>query len=118
MPRPTATQLVYGSATVFLSTLAMLLLSQTQTGIGVAVIAIAGLGLGLLVALTAPVPGVSRVVRRHVVRAESPDASAPLTAVRAPAPTRSAPAPYEGVARRRLSGRAAAAEARIGEHSR
>ncbi|MFI9357018.1 hypothetical protein [Streptomyces lydicus] len=116
MPRPTATQLVYGSATVFLSTLAMLLLSQTQTGIGVAVIAIAGLGLGLLVALTAPVPGVSRVVRRHVVRAESPDASAPLTAV--PTPTRSAPAPYEGVARRRLSGRAAAAEARIGEHSR
>ncbi|MFF7415146.1 hypothetical protein [Streptomyces lydicus] len=110
MPRPTATQLVYGSATVFLSTLAMLLLSQTQTGIGVAVIAIAGLGLGLLVALTAPVPGVSRVVRRRVVRADSPDAPAPLTAVPTPA--------YEGVARRRLSGRAAAAEARVGEHSR
>ncbi|AOP45637.1 hypothetical protein [Streptomyces lydicus] len=116
MPRPTATQLVYGSATVFLSTLAMLLLSQTQTGIGVAVIALAGLGLGLLVAMTAPVPGVSRVVRRHVVRAESTDAPAPLTAV--PAPARPAPAPYEGVARRRLTGRAAAAEARVGEHSR
>ncbi|MCZ0995171.1 hypothetical protein O1L44_21570 [Streptomyces noursei] len=64
MPRPTATQLVYGSATVFLSTLAMLLLSQTQTGIGVAVIALAGLGLGLLVAMTAPIPRMSRVVRR------------------------------------------------------
>ncbi|GAB7033251.1 hypothetical protein AB0G35_13320 [Streptomyces sp. NPDC021749] len=109
MPRPTATQLAYGSATVFLSTLAMLLLSQTQTGIGVAVIAIAGLGLGLLVAMTAPMPGVSRVVRRHVVRAKSPDAPAPLRAV---------PSPYDRVARHRVSETAGAAEARAGEHSR
>ncbi|MEU9501602.1 hypothetical protein [Streptomyces sp. NPDC048196] len=108
MPRPTATQLAYGSATVFLSTLAMLLLSQTQTGIGVAVIAIAGLGLGLLVAMTAPMPGVSRVVRRHVVRAKSPASPAPLRAV---------PSPYDRVPRR-LTGTAGAPEARVGEHSR
>ncbi|MEU9122691.1 hypothetical protein AB0C96_22975 [Streptomyces sp. NPDC048506] len=108
MPRPTATQLVYGSATVFLSTLAMLLLSQTQTGIGVAVIAIAGLGLGLLVAMTAPIPGVSRVVRRHVVRAKSPAAPAPLDPVATS---------YEPVPQPRLVERAGAAEARIGEPS-
>ncbi|BDM66963.1 hypothetical protein HEK616_04500 [Streptomyces nigrescens] len=109
MPRPTATQLAYGSATVFLSTLAMLLLSQTRTGIGVAVIAIAGLGLGLLVAMTAPMPGVSRVVRRHVVRAKSPAAPAPLRAV---------PSPYDRVPRPRLTETAGAPEARVGEHSR
>ncbi|WP_193386019.1 hypothetical protein [Streptomyces tsukubensis] len=49
MPRPTAAQLAYGTATVVLSTLAMLLLSQTSNVIGVAVIALAALGLGLLV---------------------------------------------------------------------
>lgn len=57
MPRPTAAQLVYGSATVVLSTLAMLLLSRTSMGVGVAVIALAALGLGLLVAVTCPLPG-------------------------------------------------------------
>ncbi|MER6532647.1 hypothetical protein ACWDE0_33745 [Streptomyces sp. 900105755] len=56
MPRPTPAQLVYGSATVICSTLAMLLLSQTSSGIGIAVIALAALGLGLLVAMTAPLP--------------------------------------------------------------
>jgi len=56
MPRPTAAQLAYGSATVICSTLAMLLLSQTSSGLGVAVIALAALGLGLLVALTVPLP--------------------------------------------------------------
>ncbi|NBE56533.1 hypothetical protein [Streptomyces boluensis] len=56
MPRPTAAQLAYGSATVVFATLAMLLLSQTRTGIGVAVIAVAALGLGLLVAVTVPMP--------------------------------------------------------------
>ncbi|MFE0192721.1 hypothetical protein [Streptomyces sp. NPDC058989] len=113
MPRPTATQLAYGSATVFLSTLAMLLLSQTETGIGVAVIAIAGLGLGLLVAMTAPIPGVSRVVRRHVVRAKSPGAPGELQ----PAPTQTpspASSPY-GVSRARVASAAGAAEA--GKHA-
>ncbi|MFE7783449.1 hypothetical protein [Streptomyces nigrescens] len=116
MPRPTAAQLAYGSATVFFSTLAMLLLSQTQTGIGVAVIAIAGLGLGLLVAMTVPMPGVSRVVRRHVVRNGPPAAPAPLQAVPTPS-GRPGPA---GAPRRTAWGgvTAGAGEARIGEHSR
>ncbi|MEV6953925.1 hypothetical protein [Streptomyces sp. NPDC051183] len=56
MPRPTAAQLAYGSATVIVSTIAMLLLSQTSTGLGVAVISAAALTLGLLVALTVPLP--------------------------------------------------------------
>lgn len=56
MPRPTAAQLFYGSATVVVSTIAMLLLSQTSTGRGIAVIATAALALGLLVALTAANP--------------------------------------------------------------
>ncbi|MFK8846908.1 hypothetical protein [Streptomyces sp. Ac-502] len=68
MPRPTAAQLAYGSATVVFSTLALLLLSQTRTGVGIAVIAVAALALGLLVALTAPLPGVSHVTRRRTAR--------------------------------------------------
>ncbi|MEU0007014.1 hypothetical protein ABZ079_22735 [Streptomyces sp. NPDC006314] len=56
MPRPTAAQLAYGSCTVILSTLAMLLLSQTSSGLGITVIALAALALGLLVARTAPAP--------------------------------------------------------------
>ncbi|MFG3097055.1 hypothetical protein [Streptomyces sp. NPDC048202] len=56
MPRPTVAQLVYGSCTVVLSTVAMLALSQTQSGLGVAVIALAALALGLLVAMTVPLP--------------------------------------------------------------
>ncbi|MER6030622.1 hypothetical protein [Streptomyces sp. NPDC001851] len=58
MPRPTAAQLVYGSCTVFFSTLAMLLLSQTSSGLGITVIALAALALGLLVAMTVPLPTV------------------------------------------------------------
>ncbi|GHA41276.1 hypothetical protein GCM10010372_46790 [Streptomyces tauricus] len=56
MPRPTAAQLAYGSCTVLLSTLAMLLLSQTSSGLGVVIIALSALVLGLLVAMTVPVP--------------------------------------------------------------
>ncbi|MCC9703891.1 hypothetical protein E4N62_00560 [Streptomyces sp. MNU76] len=56
MPRPTTAQLAYGSCTVILSTLAMLLLSQTSSGAGIAVIALSALALGLLVALTVPLP--------------------------------------------------------------
>ncbi|MFF0832257.1 MULTISPECIES: hypothetical protein [unclassified Streptomyces] len=57
MPRPTAAQLAYGSCTVILSTLAMLLLSQASSGLAVSVIALAALALGLLVAMTVPLPG-------------------------------------------------------------
>lgn len=56
MPRPTVAQLTYGSCTVILSTLAMLLLSQTSSGPLIAVVAITALALGVLVAMTLPVP--------------------------------------------------------------
>ncbi|MFE0848910.1 hypothetical protein [Streptomyces rochei] len=62
MPRPTAAQFAYGTCTVILSTLAMLLLSQTSSGPGVAVIAVASLALGLLVAVTVSRPGTTRTV--------------------------------------------------------
>lgn len=63
MPRLSAAQVFYGSATVVLSALAMLLLSGTDSGAGVAVIGTAALVLGLLVAVTAPRPGRARVLR-------------------------------------------------------
>jgi hypothetical protein len=56
MPRPTAAQFAYGSATVVCSTLVMLLLSGTTAGLGIAVIGIAALALGLLVAVTVSMP--------------------------------------------------------------
>ncbi|MGW1936792.1 hypothetical protein [Streptomyces goshikiensis] len=74
MPRPTAAQLAYGSATVLVSTIAMLLLSQTSTGVGVAVICAAALALGLLVALTVPAP--SRRGRHAATRAKAPGSPA------------------------------------------
>ncbi|THA81868.1 hypothetical protein [Streptomyces sp. A0592] len=77
MPRPTAAQLAYGSATVIVSTIAMLLLSQTSTGLGVAVISAAALALGLLVALTVPAP---KRRGRHAARtggAGAPEARVP-----------------------------------------
>ncbi|MFP8906528.1 hypothetical protein [Streptomyces atacamensis] len=54
MPRPNPAQLAYGSATVILSALAMLLVSQARSGAGIAVIASAALALGLLVAARVP----------------------------------------------------------------
>ncbi|MFF1416798.1 hypothetical protein [Streptomyces sp. NPDC058280] len=100
MPRPTAAQLAYGSATVVFSTLAMLLLSRTTTGIGVAVIGIAALGLGLLVALTVPLPRRSKAART---------ARAHRTA--APTDARSAGSPMSAARSH------AGAEARVGQHS-
>ncbi|WP_128981530.1 hypothetical protein [Streptomyces roseicoloratus] len=55
MQRPNAAQYAYGSATVVLSTVALLLLSGTTTTPGIAAICAAGLLLGLLVAVTMPV---------------------------------------------------------------
>ncbi|MDI3389924.1 hypothetical protein QIS99_27580 [Streptomyces sp. B-S-A8] len=83
MPRPTAAQLVYGSATVVLATLAMLLLSRTRSGIGVAVIAVAALALGLLVAVTVPMPGAAPRMRApgragRAGRAALPSDAAPV----------------------------------------
>ncbi|MZE79628.1 hypothetical protein GTY57_22370, partial [Streptomyces sp. SID5475] len=56
MPRPTAAQLAYGSATVVSSTMVMLVLSQTRSVAGIASIALAGLALGLFVAVTVSGP--------------------------------------------------------------
>ncbi|MEU2794686.1 hypothetical protein [Streptomyces sp. NPDC007100] len=106
MPRPTAAQLAYGSATVVFATLAMLLLSQTQTGVGIAVIAIAGLALGLLVAMTAPLPGTSRVARRT--------AGGSGAAVRVPAAHRTVAARFP----RQRTHAGVSSEARVSEHSR
>ncbi|MFE9765704.1 hypothetical protein ACFYPC_14430 [Streptomyces sp. NPDC005808] len=67
MPRPTAAQLAYGSCTVIISTLAMLLLSQTSSGVGIAAITLSALVLGLLVAMTVPLPKPARTVQLPVV---------------------------------------------------
>jgi hypothetical protein len=80
MPRPTAAQVAYGSATIVCSTLVMLLLSGTSAGIGIAVIGVAALGLGLLIAVTLPQPqrtGAARVARVRRIAAGSPRVPAP-----------------------------------------
>ncbi|MBZ4323495.1 hypothetical protein [Streptomyces huiliensis] len=103
MPRPTSAQIVYGSATVVLSTLAMLLLSRTSSGVGVAVVALGALALGLLVA--ALVPGARR----------SPRARAAEPAVRRPA---AGARPTGSRAGARAGSRAGVRPgARVGEHS-
>ncbi|MFE0879149.1 hypothetical protein ACFW4X_30455 [Streptomyces smyrnaeus] len=66
MPRPNPAQLVYGSATVMCSTLAMLLISGARSGPWIALIAFAALVLGLLVALTVPSARSTRAGRRAV----------------------------------------------------
>ncbi|MGW2304977.1 hypothetical protein [Streptomyces sp. NPDC001809] len=53
MQRPNAAQLTYGSATVVLATVALLLSGTTST-LGISVVCLAGLLLGLLVAVTMP----------------------------------------------------------------
>ncbi|MEU4133937.1 hypothetical protein [Streptomyces wuyuanensis] len=63
MPRPTAAQLAYGSATVVVSTVAMLLLSRATTALGVAVVGVTALTLGLLVAVSVPVPDRAKAAR-------------------------------------------------------
>ncbi|MFJ5263549.1 hypothetical protein ACIQAC_24110 [Streptomyces sp. NPDC088387] len=74
MPRPTAAQLAYGSCTVILSTLAMLLLSQTSSAVGIAVVAVTALALGLLVALTAPMKKTPRRIPSTTVAQHAPPA--------------------------------------------
>lgn len=74
MPRPTAAQLAYGSATVVFSTVALLLLTRTTDGVAVAAIGIASLGLGLLVCLALPV---RRGGRPEAARGASAASAAP-----------------------------------------
>ncbi|MFE9459396.1 hypothetical protein [Streptomyces californicus] len=54
MPRPTAAQFAYGSATVVVTTLALLLLFRAQSVVAVAAAGAVALALGLLVALRLP----------------------------------------------------------------
>ncbi|MGW2044187.1 hypothetical protein ACWCPF_03240 [Streptomyces sp. NPDC001858] len=103
MPRPNLAQLTYGSCTVILSTLAMLLLSQTSSGPGIAVIVVAAVALGVLVAMTVPAPkSRGTVVARSAAKkpASRPEpVSVPVTpvtvvaAVHAPVPASVASAP-------------------------
>ncbi|MEN8650154.1 hypothetical protein ABCR94_05795 [Streptomyces sp. 21So2-11] len=93
MPRPTAAQFAYGSATVVFSTLAMLLLSQTATGIGIAVITFAALALGLLVALTVPMPKAARTARRTSETTRAPDRAAAVALSEAESYESRVPAP-------------------------
>ncbi|WP_336322939.1 hypothetical protein [Streptomyces lavendofoliae] len=72
MPRPTAAQLAYGSATVVFATVAMLLLSGTTTGLGVALIGVVALALGLLVAMTLPTPAARRAAGDPAARPPVP----------------------------------------------
>ncbi|MFE7773168.1 hypothetical protein ACFU5O_04560 [Streptomyces sp. NPDC057445] len=104
MPRPTAAQLAYGSATVVISTVAMLLLSRTTTGIGVSVIGMAALALGLLVAVTVPLPARAKAAR--TVRTN-----------RAAAVTGDAPAASDTVTRVPVAHARTGAAPRMGEHS-
>ena len=102
MPRPTAAQLAYGSATVVFSTLAMLLLTRTTNGLAVAAIGVASMMLGLVVAMALPMGRAAQAARTKTARtaratraAASGHTSGDLT-TRLPAPR---------------------AEARVGEHS-
>ncbi|MGW6741000.1 hypothetical protein ACWGDX_09715 [Streptomyces sp. NPDC055025] len=81
MPRPTAAQLAYGSATVVCSTVVMLLVSGATAGAGVVVTGIAALALGLLVALTVPARGRTKAAR-PAAASESARAGAPAARVR------------------------------------
>lgn len=69
MPRPTLSQILYGSATVIASAAAMLLLSQAGAAIALVAICVTALALGVLVALTAPTP---RSRRAPALPAEQP----------------------------------------------
>ncbi|MFD5102427.1 hypothetical protein [Streptomyces albidochromogenes] len=113
MPRPTAAQFAYGSATVVFSTVAMLLLSGTATGVGVAVIALAALALGLLVSLTVPTVKAARTVR------DANDAAASGTPTEAVRPESAEPAGSEArvPGPRSVSARSSRAHSAVGGHS-
>lgn len=70
MPRPTLSQILYGSATVIASAAAMLLLSQAGAALALVAICVTALALGVLVALTAPPPRSRRA--SSAVQAEQP----------------------------------------------
>ncbi|MGW1979322.1 hypothetical protein [Streptomyces sp. NPDC001889] len=81
MPRPTAAQLAYGSATVVLSALALLLFTRTTAALGVAAIGLVSMALGLLVAVVLPMARAARTARGE---APTAPARAPVARVHAP----------------------------------
>ncbi|MFF0725748.1 hypothetical protein [Streptomyces sp. NPDC004134] len=93
MPRPTLTQILYGSATVIASAAAMLLLSQAGAAIALVAICVTALALGVLVALTAPLPRSRRApaLTAERVVAARPDGIAAPAADRRPVGAQSAP---------------------------
>ncbi|MGW3628002.1 hypothetical protein [Streptomyces sp. NPDC000880] len=114
MPRPTAAQLAYGSATVVFSTLALLLLTRATNGIGVAAIGVASMALGLVVAVALPMgrtaPGARTAKAARTVRTNHAAAG-----VSAPA---ASAASADGLTTRVHPSRAhAGAEARVSEPS-
>jgi hypothetical protein len=114
MPRPTAAQLAYGSATVVFSTLALLLLTRTTHGLGVAAIGVASMALGLVVAIAMPMSRAARGARTakaahtvHTNRAATDSLSAASASASSDALTTRVPVPRAH----------AGAEVRVGEHS-
>ncbi|MFE7384979.1 hypothetical protein ACFU9F_31980 [Streptomyces zhihengii] len=98
MPRPTAAQYAYGSATVVFSAVALLLLTGATGPAAVAVVGTLALGLGLAVAVAAPARRAAAARRRPAA-----ESSAPAPAARAGEIAPRMPAPR--------------AEARVGGHS-
>ncbi|MFK4222984.1 hypothetical protein [Streptomyces sp. NPDC019890] len=68
MPRPTAAQLAYGSATVIFSTLALLLLTRTTHVLGVAAIGAGSMAIGLVVAAALPMGSTRRAQTAKATR--------------------------------------------------
>ncbi|WP_066955525.1 hypothetical protein [Streptomyces lushanensis] len=91
MPRPTAAQLAYGSATVVCSTVVILLVSGLTSGAGVVVTGIAALALGLLVTLVVPGSGRAGAAARSAATTGSARAEAPAARVRRGGETRVQP---------------------------
>ncbi|MDK1473793.1 hypothetical protein QNO07_10235 [Streptomyces sp. 549] len=97
MPRPTLAQLVYGSATVTLTTLLLLLLTQAQSGTTTVLIASGALVAGLLVSLLAPagrrtaaptgLPVAGSVPPIPEQRSAPPASGAPAVGARVPQPS-------------------------------
>jgi hypothetical protein len=104
MPRPTNAQVAYGSLTVVLSTLVLLLLTDARSGAGVTAVAAGGLVLGLLVAAGVAARSSKTAAQAAMARTSAVRTSAALNSM--------AVAP-----RARLRVRGGAAEQRMGEHS-
>ncbi|MFF3245096.1 hypothetical protein ACFYWY_15505 [Streptomyces sp. NPDC002870] len=115
MPRPTAAQLAYGSATVVFSTLALLLLTRTANGIAVAAIGVASMALGLVVAVALPMGRTARGPRTTKAAGTVRTNHAAASGVSTPA---ASAASADGLTTRVSASRAhAGAETRVGEPS-